>query len=291
MDILGAKVRTGSCAWSFEDWRGVFYPEHLGANHWLEFYSHFFDSVEIDSTFYAIPRPGVAAHWLEVTPDNFVFSVKLPRAITHERKLHDSALLMKEFLCAIEPLLPKLGAILVQLPPYFTLKYDEPVLREFIHHLPREFRFAIEFRDPSWHMPRITHLLEQAGICWVWADATSLELASQGAFELLPRTTDFLYIRLLGDLTTKYRGDGSRVHRYKGLLWPRGGSLESWTMRIQQHQNQIARAFVYANNHFEGFAPHTVQRIALCFGKTITLPGPEELAPPKEPDDPQLELL
>src|SRR4051812_20944428 len=86
-----ANIKIGTCAWSYEDWRGVFYPEHLPAGERLEFYARHFPAVEVDSTFYHAPTPHVAAHWAEVTPPDFAFSCKLPREITHERKLRDSA--------------------------------------------------------------------------------------------------------------------------------------------------------------------------------------------------------
>lgn len=282
-----AKIKIGTCAWSFDDWRGVFYPEHLPAPEWLAHYARQFTSVEVDSTFYHAPTPHVTAHWRDVTPDGFVFSPKLPREITHERKLRDCAGPLAEFLTAIEPLRAKLGSVLIQLPPYFTLKHDEHALRDFVRHLPRDFRFAIEFRDAAWHVPRTTHLLEEHGVCWAWTDTTDLDHAAEGAFEFLPRTADFLYVRLLGDLETKYRAEGQRIFHYRKLMWPREASMESWVEKIRGAVPDVAHAFVYASNHFEGYAPHSARRLAARLG----IPLPAEPTPPATPPDPQLDLL
>lgn len=290
-DLSSDKLHFGTCAWSFEDWHGSFYPVQLPAPERLAFYARFLDAVEIDSTFYAPPRATSAAHWLDATPEHFVFSAKMAREITHDRKLRGCSDLLAGFLASVAPLRSKLGCVLVQLPPYFTLGNDEQALRDFVRTLPSDFRFAIEFRDASWGLPRIAHLLEEHRVCWVWNDVTPLAQAVEGAFGYLPQTTDFLYVRLLGDLTTKYGGDGSRLHQYKGLLWPRDSSLDSWAARIQEHLPEAAKVLIYTNNHFEGFSPHTCQRLAERLGKTITLPTVAEISGETAEEGKQLSLL
>jgi uncharacterized protein YecE (DUF72 family) len=290
-DVLdpSAKLKIGTCAWSFEDWRGSFYPEHLPPAERLAFYARHFDSVEVDSTFYSAPTPQVAQHWAERTPPEFVFTCKLPREITHDRKLRDSQELVHEFLRAIEPLRSKLGCVLVQLPPFFQIRQDEAALRGFVESLPREVRWAIEFRHDGWHLPRIVHLLESHRICWVWNDVTPLDHQEEGAFEFLPTTTDFAYVRLMGDLKTKPRRDEVRAsQRYDRLAWPRDSSLESWSVRLRQCIEEFSRVYVYANNHFEGFSPLTSQRLAVRLGvpvRTFAEPAADE------PVSAQLELL
>jgi uncharacterized protein YecE (DUF72 family) len=282
-------VRIGTCAWSFEDWEGGFYPPHIPSAQRLPWYARYLPTVEIDSTFYAAPAPATARHWLEVTPPEFVFSCKLPREMTHDRKLRGCRELLRLFLAGIEPLGPKLGAVLVQLPPYFHPAKDEEALREFVPLLPAGIRFAIEFRDPAWHLPRIAHLLEAHGVCWAWNDLTSPEHQAEAAFDFLPRTADFLYLRLMGDSATKYGRDGKRLHRYTQLSWPREGSLESWSLRVRQHFHEVGGVLVYVNNHFEGFSPATCKRLAERFGLEIRLPDPAEFAPPEDKTR-QLEL-
>jgi uncharacterized protein YecE (DUF72 family) len=285
------KERFGTCAWSFDDWRGVFYPEHLASSERLAFYARWLSSVEIDSTFYSAPSPQVAGHWLDATPENFLFAAKLPREITHDRKLRECDELLQAFLGSIAPLHRKLACLLIQLPPYFTLKHDELALREFVTALPSDFRFAIEFRDRSWNLPRIVHLFEEHRICWVWNDITSVESGSEGVFDFRPRTTDFIYLRLLGDLELKYAPDGSRLHKYRALLWPREGALESWAIKVQEHAGEVGRVLIYANNHYEGFSPMTCQRMSRYFGQELLLPSDKQAPEEGDPVTGQLNLL
>ena len=230
--------------------------------------------MEIDSTFYAAPARQVAAHWAEVTPADFTFTCKLPREITHDRRLRDCTELVHRFLDAITPLRSKLGAVLIQLPPSFSVKHDEIALREFLGALPAGWPFAVEFRRPDWHLPRIAQLLTEYRIAWVWSDMTSLQRQGEGAMEFAPETADIGYIRLMGDLETKYRGDGSTTHTYRSLLWLRDASLDNWAARIRESLTRLRRVIVLVNNHFEGFAPETCTRLAARLGLSLALPTP-----------------
>ncbi|PYL46364.1 MAG: hypothetical protein DMF32_12495, partial [Verrucomicrobia bacterium] len=249
------KIRIGSCAWSLDDWRGVFYPLDLPESHWLEFYAGHFPAVEVDSTFHAAPTEATVCRWAETTPASFRFTCKLPRQITHVCRLRDCAAELMSFLRGIELLGPKLQVILVQLPPSLTPTDGKHALRKFLVQLPRDFRFAIEFRHAGWHRPQFIRLVEKYRICWVWADTTPLNERNLAPFEFLPCTTDFLYLRLLGDYTTKYGVDGGHMHRYEKLLWKREAALESWSLKIQRHVADVRSVWAFAGNHFEGFAP------------------------------------
>jgi uncharacterized protein YecE (DUF72 family) len=284
------KIRIGSCAWSFEEWREVFYPRELPPSEWLEWYARYFPTVEIDSTFYAPPQPNSVARWLESTPSHFRFSCKLPREITHKRRLCDCREELHSFIRAIEPLAPKLHVILVQLPPAFSPKDGKTALRSFLSQLPRDFRFAVEFRHAGWHRPEIIRLLEKHRIGWVWADTSPLNERNLPPFEFQPRTTEFLYVRLLGDYTNKYDVEGKHVHRYGKLLWKREAALESWVLKIQRQLAGIRALYIYVNNHFEGFAPETCQRLAERLGFELPLPAATELVNAPA-DRAQLDLL
>ena len=286
-----AHIHIGTCAWSYDDWRGVFYPEHLPPAKWLEFYARHLAAVEVDSTFYHVPTPHAVAHWYEVTPPHFRFACKLPREITHERKLRDSTDALAAFLAALEPLGEKLACVLVQLPPFFTPQHDAGALREFVRGLPSSVRFAIEFRHAGWHVPRFAHLLEEHGVCWVWSDATAMEAQAEGAFAFQPDTADFAYVRLMGDLEKKYGADGRQIHRYRELLWPREPGLESWGVRIRQAAETKAEVFVAVSNHYEGFAPQSCQRLAARLGRTIEMPAVGDESGGAAVPDPQMKLL
>lgn len=272
------KIRIGSCAWSFDDWRGAFYPLNLPESRWLEFYAGHFPAVEIDSTFHAAPTEATVRRWAEATPASFRFTCKLPRQITHICRLRDCAAELISFLRAIEPLAPKLQVILIQLPPSLTPTDGKHVLRKFLMQLPRDFRFAIEFRHAGWHRPQFIRLLEKYRLCWVWADTTPLNERNLAPFEFLPCTTDLLYLRLLGDYATKYDVDGGHMHRYEKLLWKREAALESWSLKIHRHLGDVRSVWAFAGNHFEGFAPETCQRLAERLGFNLSLPPETEQA-------------
>lgn len=284
------KVRIGTCAWSFEEWCEVFYPRGLPTTEWLSWYARFLPTVEIDSTFYAVPQAGAVLRWVEETPSHFRFSCKLPREITHRRKLRNCTEELQEFLRAIEPLAPKLRVILIQLPPAFSPRDGRVLLRAFLAQLPHDFRFAIEFRHGGWHRPEIIRLLEKHHVCWVWADTSPLNERNLAPFEFQPRTTDFLYVRLLGDYSTKYDREGKHLHRYGKLLWKREAALESWVLKMERQLPEIRSLYIYANNHFEGFAPETCQRLAERLGFELELPAPAELTG-ESVDRAQLDLL
>lgn len=282
------KIRLGTCAWSYESWRGSFYPHELPSERWLEFYARYFSAVEVDSTFYSAPSEDVVLRWAENTPASFRFACKLPREISHACRLRDCSAEFKSFLRALEPLGPKLHVILIQLPPSFAPKEGRAVLRPFLEQLPRDFRFAIEFRHPGWHRPQIVRLLEKHRVCWVWADTSPLNERNLAPFELWPNTADFLYVRLLGDYGTKYDADGKHLHGYAKLLWKREAALESWALKIERHLKESRNVWAFVNNHYEGFAPETCQRIAARLGYELPLPSEAETL---SADPGQLELF
>ena len=276
------KIRIGTCAWSFDEWGGVLYPADWPSNRWLEFYARYFPAVEIDSTFYSAPSETVARRWVEMTPAHFRFACKLPREITHRRRLRDCRAELTAFLRALEPLAPKLRVVLIQLPPSYMPREEKSAFRDFVAQLPADFRFAVEFRHPGWHRPHFIRLLQKHRICWVWSDMSGLNERNQAPFEFQPITTDFLYLRLLGDALTKYDARGQRIHRYGKLLWQREAALDSWALRIQRHLDEIRSVWTFANNHYEGFAPETCQRLAQRLGFGLPFPVAAAAVSPNE---------
>lgn len=272
------KIRLGACAWTFEEWLGGFYPPDLPPENWLEYYARYFPAVEVDSTFYFLPTAETVARWAESTPSSFRFACKLPRAITHACRLRDCTSEFNHFLRLMEPLGDKLQVVLVQLPSSFSPTEGRVALRSFFKQLPRDFRFAVEFRHPGWHRPPIIRLLEKHRVAWVWSDITPLNERNLAPFEPWPLPTDFIYMRLLGDYATKYGADGGHVHRYGKLLWKREAALESWAIKIERHLDETRSIWVFVNNHFEGFAPETCQRLAGHLGYELPLPAPCEPA-------------
>jgi uncharacterized protein YecE (DUF72 family) len=248
----------------------------LPDSHWLEFYARYLPAVEVDATFYGAPAENTVRRWVEMTSAGFRFACKLPREITHACRLRDCSAELNSFLRAMEPLASKLQVILIQLPPSFAPKDGKPALRKFLAQLPRDYRFAIEFRNAGWHRPQIIRLLEKHRACWVWADTSALNERNLAPFEFLPRTTDFLYVRLLGDYATKYDVNGEHVHRYEKLLWKREAALDSWSLKIERHLSEVRSIWTFVSNHFEGFAPESCQRLARRLGFSLPLPSETE---------------
>ena len=157
----------GTSGWSYKEWEGVFYPNSKTSK--LSFYSKVFDTVEIDSTFYAFPAKGLAVGWAKNTPESFVFSAKLPQAITHERKLEVRKGAREElfrFLELMKPLIDggKLGPVLIQLPPSFSFGSDYDKLKGFLAALPEDVWFAVEFRHGSWLRDVVWSLLKERNV-------------------------------------------------------------------------------------------------------------------------------
>jgi len=286
-----AALALGTSAWSYEDWRGVFYPEKLAQSRLLAWYAEHFGAVEVDSTFYHSPSAKATARWAGETPPEFIFTTKLVRTITHERRLRESDELLAHYLKGLEPLGEKLGVVLVQLPPGFRPTSDGEALERFVERLPEGWRFAVEFRDRAWEVERYVACLAQHRVAWAWADTTpfepdagsdSPEAGKNGGPQWTPagmptpETAPFAYVRLLGDLSTKYDAGGKRrIERYDHIRWPRDAALAAWAARIAQALRGGMPVYCFAANHFEGCSPLTVERLARELGRPVSFPRPE----------------
>lgn len=270
------RVLCGTCAWSFEDWRGVFYPHGLPRNRWLEFYAGRFPAVEMDSTFHHLPSAETAEHWGTLVGSGFRFCPKLPKSLSHEKRLEDPApeIAMMRRLSA--ELGGRLGCVLLQLPPSFRDHgSDAAALRAFLRLWPRDIRLAVEFRHESWERPHTARILEDHGAALVWADNLPLDRQAHAGFGFSPVTARHLYVRLLGDFRTKYGPDGRETHRYGRILWPRDTALAHWASKLRQHP-EVDAIHIFANNHYEGMATETVRRLAGLLGMRLPEPAPHE---------------
>lgn len=272
--LPAARVHLGTCAWSFDDWRDVFYPHAVPRNRWLEFYARHFPAVEMDSSFYHVPSAKTVAHWAEMTPATFRFSPKLPKTLSHEKRLEDPAPEINMMRHLADELGPRFGCALLQLPPSFQARaQEEKSLRAFLRAWPEEIPLAVEFRHESWNTPAGARLVEDRGVAWVWADNLPLDKQQHAGFGFRPVTARHLYVRLLGDFRTKYGPDGRETHRYGQLLWPRDMALEHWAVKLRHHADAEA-IYLFANNHYEGMAVETVRRLAAKLG--MPLPAVED---------------
>jgi len=230
-------VRIGCSGWNYAHWRnGVFYPPRLPASKWLEHYASVFDTVEVNATFYRLPKRASVARWVEQSPPGFAFAIKASRYLTHIKRLQDLGPGLERFYACIEPLLdsPKLGPILWQLPPNF--KRDDERLAGALQRLPREQRHAFEFREPSWFHTDVYALLREHRVALVIGDRPEVH-----EFQTHELTADFTFVRFHSGMRGR-RGNYSE------------SELEKWARRFEDWSQRVS-IWAYFNNDWEGFAP------------------------------------
>ena len=226
-------VRIGCSGWNYSHWRGLVYPEGLPASRWLEHYATLFDTVEVNATFYRLPKRDAVANWVEQSPDGFLFAIKASRYQTHIKRLRDLGEHVVKLLDPLEPLLisPKMGPLLWQLPENF--RRDDERLAAALADFP-PLRCCIEFRHASWFAPDVYAMLRERGVALVIGDH------SKRQFQTHEMTADWTYVRLHGGARGA-RGNYSRTE------------LETWRRRIAAWRAK-RDVYLYANNDWEGFA-------------------------------------
>jgi len=237
----------GCSGWSYTSWQGPFYPTDINKNLQLPFYSEVFNYVEIDSTFYNIPTESTVRNWNKRTLDNFRFTVKFPKVITHDKRLMNAEKELSLFYDRMEPLKVKILALLIQLPPSFELKEGLESLRRSDFFFDDTFRYAIEVRHRSWFNELAYNLFQNSNISLAWSQMDRLQTPPIV-------TTDFIYLRLIGDRSIHESNFGKLQidHRIE---------MEKWAEKIKETKNNekdIKTAIVAANNHYGGFGPGTV---------------------------------
>ena len=229
-----SRIRIGCSGWNYQHWRnGVFYPPRLPPRRWLAFYAGRFDTVEVNSTFYRLPRESAVANWVRESPPGFVLSVKMSRYATHIKRLRDLAPSIALFYERIRPLLgsPKLGPVLWQLPPDF--RRDDDRLAAALAQLPSG-RHCFEFRHESWFTEEVYKQLRAHGAALVIGDHP------ERPFQTYEFTTDWTLVRL-------HHGHRGRNGKYSET------ELDEWARRIADWRRR-AEILVYFNNDWEGYA-------------------------------------
>ena len=177
----------GTSGFSYKEWCGEFYPDKLQPKAMLAHYATRLPVVEINNTFYRMPNAAAIQGWRGQVPDSFRFAIKVPRRISHIKRLRDCGAEVAALLTVLADLGPRLGSLLVQLPPH--ARCDEAALAEFLGHFPVGSRVAFEFRNDTWHVPAVFTLLESR-------NAALVQSESDESFEPLPWTADWAYLRL-----------------------------------------------------------------------------------------------
>jgi uncharacterized protein YecE (DUF72 family) len=181
------QLLAGTSGFSYKEWVGEFYPEKLQPKAMLEHYATRLPIVEINNTFYRMPNAATIQSWRAQVPDSFRFAIKVPRRISHLKRLRDCGADLRVLWEALEDLQPCLGSLLVQLPPH--ARCDAAALESFLDELPDNARAAFEFRHDSWHVPAVFELLKAH-------NAALVQSESDETFELKPWTADWAYLRL-----------------------------------------------------------------------------------------------
>lgn len=240
----------GCSGWSYSSWQGPFYPKSIENSRWLKYYSKVFNYVEIDSTFYKIPNEFMVKKWYNRTPENFRFTAKFPKVITHDRRLSNiDEDQLKCFFESISELREKLLSLLIQLPPSIDIVEGLDALRHILPYLDRGFRYAVEVRHRSWFQDLAYNFFKNNKMCLVWSQLADIHTPPVV-------TSDFIYLRLIGDRSIQDKDFGriqiDRIKEMKKLA--RNFNAEN----KEGNLSGVKYAIVAANNHYAGFGPGTV---------------------------------
>lgn len=224
---------------TYDDWKGRFYPPEVKKRAWLEYYCQHFDTVEINYSYYHMPRANVCESWRQRTPDGFCFVMKLYGGITHRRRLVDCEELLASYLESVDLLGDKLGPILVQLPPKFNV--DANRLDKFLDICSSHHRWAVEFRNTGWLCEDVYAVLRAHKAALVVHDLI------QGHPEVV--TADWTYLRFHGTAADKYHGEYG-----DDLLAP-------FAARIREHLAAGRDVYAYFNNDYDCHAVYDALRL------------------------------
>jgi uncharacterized protein YecE (DUF72 family) len=244
-------ILLGTSSFTAAGWEGSFYPKGMCSADYLAFYAEHFHTVEVDSTFYACPSARTVSNWAARTPEGFIFSVKVPQTITHEKVLLDCDAEFAEFVETMTLLGPKLGPMVLQFPFFDKWKITDrhaftDRLIPFLTKLPAGYKFAVEIRNKNWLDAEFASLLRMHKVALVLQDLSHMPGPSEVAHKFDPITADWTYIRWLGD-----RKDIERLTTtWEKTVVDRTGELSSWVDFCYQMQKRGVLVYAYANNHY-----------------------------------------
>jgi uncharacterized protein YecE (DUF72 family) len=246
--MLSELIFIGTSGWHYKHWKGLFYPAGMPQKDYLAHYLNFFQTVEINNSFYRLPAPETFAAWREAVPAGFTFSVKASRFITHMKKLKDPQQSFGNFLKNVTALEEKLGPILFQLPPRW--RCDPERFHQFLQALPTGFLYTFEFRDHTWYNVPVYELLQkhQAAFCIYDLDQHQSPVIV---------TAGFVYIRLHGPVG-KYNGSYSDE------------VLRSWAEAALAWATAGKAVYIYFDNDIGGHAVVDARRLQEIVKQSLT---------------------
>jgi len=240
-------IYIGTSGWNYEHWKEIFYPPDCPKSKWLEFYAQHYGTVELNASFYRLPKPQTFENWRTKTPDNFLWAVKANKYITHIKKIQDVEEPLERFFGSVELLKEKLGPILFQLPP--SLSFDEAILSRFCDQLKGNHLYALEVRHSSWTKRRVIDILRDYNIALCISDTA-------GRYPYIEENTaSFSYIRLHGSkklYASEYTEEELHVFAKKIRDWSR-------------------ETYLYFDNDYGGYAIKNAKRLKEILG----LPSPK----------------
>ncbi len=233
----------GTIGFSYDFWKVGFYPPNTNSKDYLRYYAAKFNTVEVDSTFYRIPSEQTVTNWKHQTPKSFKFALKFPQLITHVKMLKDCQNETRIFLQRANLLEEKLGPLLLQFPPNFTIDHL-PDLADYLIALPKTNRYAVEVRNKSWFKTDFYSVLKTYGVALAWAE-------SQLSLQSSEITGDFLYMR--------WEGDRKKVNGTLGKIEiDRQIDLKDWAVKLRFFLERQMTVFGYFGKYYSGFPPSDV---------------------------------
>ncbi|MGM0556050.1 MAG: DUF72 domain-containing protein [Myxococcota bacterium] len=252
-DPVHEHLYLGTAGWAYDDWDGVFYPAGTSSTGRLSYYASRFRTVEVDSTFYATPARTTVRSWHARTPDDFIFSAKFPKTVTHEARLADCGTEAATFVDVMSELAGKLGPMLLQLPPSLTVDAFDDLAR-MLEGLPDGHMYAVEVRHRSWLNQEYADLLKRWNVAMVLTCGDHL-----GRF--WRATSRVAYIRWMGKHDVLQRFDEEQIERDEQLDW--------WAPRVAHFLDRGGVVFGYVNNNYTGHSPATIPTIRQKVGDAL----------------------
>ena len=252
------ETRIGTSAFTAAGWEGSFYPSGMKPAEFLNFYARRFNTVEVDSTYYRTPSASTVTGWAAKTPDDFIFSLKVPQQITHEKVLVDCEKEFENFVEVVSGLGKKLGPMLLQFPYLNRAKFKAASeftarLQPFLKRLPKGYKFALEIRNKNWLDAKCADLLRDHGVALACIDQAWMPSIEEVTGKIDPITADFCYVRWLGDR----KGIEMETKVWDKTIVDRGAALIKW-VKFFHSINHKVDIYAYANNHYAGHGSATV---------------------------------
>ena len=236
-------LHLGTLGWSYNFWKGSFYPNKTSSKDFLALYSTQFDTVEVDSTFYRIPAEQAVTNWKQQTPDGFLFSLKFPHLITHIKVLKDTHRETEVFLKRISLLGEKLGALLLQFPPNASADHL-PDLETYLEQLPKQHRYVVEVRNRSWLKEDFFSVLRKNMVALAWTDNPLMGQKNVA-------TASYLYVR--------WEGDRKKIVGTLGKPEvDRTGDLRLEAEKLKPYLQQGTEVFGYFSKYYSGYPPNDI---------------------------------